>query len=84
MPVLKKKKRIKLTQLITVLSLLSVVSKILELIFAEQLTHHLHEHHLLYPRQLGFRKGRSVFRPVPLAQPGSGTTPRTLAASLLS
>ena len=42
------------------ISLLSVISKILERIIAEQMTKHLEEHHLLSPRQHGFRKGRSA------------------------
>ena len=42
------------------ISLLSTLSKILERIIAEQLTCHLEEHHLLSPRQYGFRKGRSA------------------------
>ena len=42
------------------ISLLSVVSKLLERVVAEQLTAHLEEHHLLSPRQYGFRKGRSA------------------------
>ena len=42
------------------ISLLSAVSKILERIIAEQLTCHLEEHHLISPRQHGFRKGRSA------------------------
>ena len=42
------------------ISLLSVVSKVLERIIAEQLTGHLEEHHLLSPHQFGFRRGRSA------------------------
>ena len=42
------------------ISLLSVVSKIFERIIGEQLTAYLEEHHLLSPRQYGFRKGRST------------------------
>lgn len=42
------------------ISLLSVVSKILEKIIAEQLTNFLDEHHLLSHRQYGFRKGHST------------------------
>lgn len=42
------------------ISLLSVVSKLLERVIAEQLTAHLEEHRLLSPRQFGFRKGRSA------------------------
>ena len=42
------------------ISLLSVVSKILERVIAEQMTHHLEEHHLMSTRQYGFRKGRSA------------------------
>ena len=42
------------------ISLLSVMSKILERVIAEHLTRHLEEHHLLSPQQYGFRKGRSA------------------------
>ena len=42
------------------ISLLSVVSKLLERVIAEQLTQHLEDHHLLSPRQFGFRKRRSA------------------------
>ena len=42
------------------ISLLSTVSKILEKVIAEHLTRHLEEHHLLSPRQYGFRKERSA------------------------
>ena len=42
------------------ISLLSVASKILERIIAEQLTHHLEEYHLISQRQYGFRQGRSA------------------------
>ena len=42
------------------ISLLSVVSKTLERVIAEQLTLHLDNHHLISPRQFGFRKGRSA------------------------
>ena len=58
-PVFKKKDKADPTNYRPI-SLLSVVSKILERIIAEQLTHHLDEHHLLSPRQHGFRKGRSA------------------------
>ena len=42
------------------ISLLSVMSKLLEKVIAEQLTRHLDEHHLLSTNQYGFRKGRSA------------------------
>ena len=42
------------------ISLLSVVSKTLERVIAEQLTSHLEGHHLISSRQHGFRKGRSA------------------------
>ena len=42
------------------ISLLSVVSKILERVIVEQLTCHLDRHHLISHRQYGFRKGRSA------------------------
>ena len=39
------------------ISLLSVVSKTLERVIADQLTLHLEKHRLISPRQFGFRKG---------------------------
>ena len=41
-------------------SLLSVLSKVLETIVASRVTEHLERHHLLCTRQFGFRKGRSA------------------------
>ena len=42
------------------ISLLSVISKMIERIIAEQLTNYLKDHHLESPRQFGFRRGRSI------------------------
>ena len=42
------------------MSLLSVISKTLEQVIAEQLILHLEEHSLISPSQFGFRKGRSA------------------------
>ncbi len=41
-------------------SLLPVLSKVLESIVASRVTEHLEQHHLLSNRQYGFRKGRSA------------------------
>ena len=41
-------------------SLLPVLSKVLESIVASTVTEHLEKHHLLCARQFGFRPGRSA------------------------
>ena len=42
------------------ISLLSVVGKVFESLLASKITHYLDHHHLLSPKQFGFRQGRSA------------------------
>ena len=50
------------------ISMLPYISKVLEKIISNRLTHHLNENDILDDHQFGFRKGRSTYMPLVLLQ----------------
>ena len=48
--------------------MLPYISKVLEKIISNRLTHHLNENNILHDHQFGFRKGRSTYMPLVLLQ----------------